>query len=59
MATLTLTIRNLSFRGYREKIRENCGLNGNFIYLIQLYDPILQNVINKPKGQTKHLSFAI
>lgn len=57
--TLTLAICNLPFRGHREKVGGEEGSSGNIISIIELlakYDPVLQEVPNKPKGRIKYMS---
>ena len=58
--TLTLSTCNLAFRGQREKADSNDpSSRGNFLSIVELlgkYDPILQELLSKPKGQIKYLS---
>jgi hypothetical protein len=53
----TLASGNLPFRGHREHIG-NLG-SGNFLALVELvakYDPVLNELIHKPKGSLRYLS---
>uniref|UniRef100_H3AFS3 DUF4371 domain-containing protein n=1 Tax=Latimeria chalumnae TaxID=7897 RepID=H3AFS3_LATCH len=55
--TLTLAMSNLAFRGHREIIGE--GNSDNVLSIIELlakYDPVLAELIRKPKGSTMYLS---
>lgn len=58
--TLTLSTCNLAFRGHRENAdSSDPSSKGNFLSIVELlgkYDPILQELLNKPKGQIKYLS---
>lgn len=58
--TLTLSTCNLTFRGHRENIYSNeSSPRGDFLSIVELlakYDPVLQELLNKPNGQTKYLS---
>lgn len=58
--TLTLSTCNLAFRGHRELVyAHDSGPKGNFLSIVELlakYDPILQELLSKPKGQIKYLS---
>jgi hypothetical protein len=58
--TLTLSTCNLAFRGHREKADSNDpSSRGNVLSIVELlakYDPILQELLSKPKGQIKYLS---
>ena len=52
---VTLSTCNLAFRGHRE----NTDSKGNFLRIVELlgkYDPVLQELLRKPKGQIKYLS---
>uniref|UniRef100_H3A840 DUF4371 domain-containing protein n=1 Tax=Latimeria chalumnae TaxID=7897 RepID=H3A840_LATCH len=54
---LTLAMSNLAFRGHRGIIGE--GNIGNFLSIVELlakYDPLLEELIRKPKGLTMYLS---
>ncbi|GBP77884.1 hypothetical protein EVAR_54267_1 [Eumeta japonica] len=52
--TLILSTCNLAFRGHREKADSNDPSSlGNFLSIIELlrkYDPILQELLSKPKS---------
>ncbi|XP_026481919.1 zinc finger MYM-type protein 1-like [Ctenocephalides felis] len=55
--TLTLSTCNLAFRVHRENV--DSSSKGNFLSIIELlakYDPILHELVSKPKGQVKYLS---
>ena len=65
--TLTLAMCNLPFRGHREGTQaedegdydEDEKKRGIFICIIELlskYDPVLSELISKPKGKTKYMS---
>lgn len=59
--TLTLSTCNLAFRGHRENISDIAvsSSKGNFLSIVELlakYDPILHELLSKPKGQIKYLS---
>jgi hypothetical protein len=52
---------NLSFRGHREQTGSGQGTNGSFICFIELLakcDPILEELISKPKGQVKYIGLS-
>lgn len=57
--TLTLACNNLSFRGHREDYHSGDTSNkGNFLAVIDLiskYDPVLEELLQKPKGTTTYL----
>jgi hypothetical protein len=58
---ITLSKCNVAFRGHREQDGDE-GSHGNFlqfIHLIARYDPVLENLLSKPKGSTKYLSGSI
>ncbi|KAK9954687.1 hypothetical protein ABG768_016736 [Culter alburnus] len=58
--TLTLASCNLAFRGHREILGQ--PKSGNFLSIIELlanYDPVLQELIKRPKGSIKYLSPSI
>lgn len=55
--TLTLATCNLAFRGSSEKLE--CNNKGNFLSIVQLlskYDPVLQKLLQRPKGAITYLS---
>lgn len=55
--TLRLTKCSLPFRGHREHIFEI--YNGNFLSEVELlakYDPVMKELLQKPKGHIKYLS---
>ncbi|KAL4718917.1 hypothetical protein ACJJTC_013499 [Scirpophaga incertulas] len=58
--TLTLSTCNLAFRGHKETVYGNDSCpKGIFLSIVELlakYDPILQELLSKPKGQIKYLS---
>ncbi|XP_049306337.1 zinc finger MYM-type protein 1-like [Bactrocera dorsalis] len=58
--TLILSICNLAFRGHKETVYGNdSGPKGNFLSIVELlakYEPILQELLSKPKDQIKCLS---
>ena len=49
--TLTLATQNLAFRGHREESKGgNCGKFLAIIDLLSKYDPLLENLLQKPGG---------
>ena len=55
--TLTLAANSLSFRGHRESIGE--VYNGNFLAQVELlaeFDPVMKELLKKPKNSIKYLS---
>ena len=55
--TLRLAFNGQSFRGHRENIDDI--YNGNFLSEVELlaeFDPIMNELINKPKHSIKYLS---
>jgi hypothetical protein len=58
--TLTLATNSQSFRGHREQIGE--VYNGNFLSGVELlaaFDPVMSELLKKPKNTVKYLSPAI
>uniref|UniRef100_A0A672HGU4 HAT C-terminal dimerisation domain-containing protein n=1 Tax=Salarias fasciatus TaxID=181472 RepID=A0A672HGU4_SALFA len=58
--TLTLATTNMPFRGHRETIGK--ANSGNFLAIVELtakYDPVLQDLIDRPAQSVKYLSPAI
>lgn len=56
---ITLARNSLPLRGHREQLLQE-GIHGNFLSLVNLlakYDPILQQVVNLPKGKNINSSF--
>jgi len=58
--TLTLASCNMAFRGHRDVLgQENAGNFLSIIKLLASYDPVLQELINRPEGSVKYLSHDI
>jgi hypothetical protein len=58
--TLTLATEDIPFRGHRENNKTES--KGKFLTIIELlgkYDPVLTELLQRPKGTTKYLSPAI
>ena len=52
----------LAFRGHNEIANDGICICGNFLGLVAMqaeFDPVLKQLINRPKGDTKYLSPAI
>jgi hypothetical protein len=58
--TLTLATEDIPFRGHRENNEtESKGKFSAIIELLGKYDPVLTELLQRPKGTTKYLSLEI